>query len=763
MANFSDFVSSIGKKAPTTVSVSDLLRAQSRAGSDEDKSTGKLKDIAEMFISAEKTVGTELETFGNKEVVQELSKLNKGFSSYADNLSMMQYYLKKFSDESTDINAQDAEELKRLVDQNKQLVSSINEVRTQDKDFNQKLTQIEKDRDFLFRNQGIMDVEQQRIQSKYNQTSAELWGDIAADIDNLKGTVEGEFKQAIIEGVGGPIGTLGMKVFLPGLKAVKDSVLGQKLGEGVSRLTGLFKKGNDVSEDISESQDSTSNIIEASNEGVKESLDELQQDDGSSLEDIMNDTLDATNDIVLPSASLMKRKLIVEDRAKKALNKKKGDGIFYKIYDATISGNTLLRDISLGIKDEKGRLDSSYEAVTDGLMFGERMADMSEDEMLKVAERASVQERILEDIRKSSEYQGRKIDVINSFNDSIFQRDEELLEIEEEHREEDLKVQYAILDELDTLGRTGGSGDGLGGLFAGSFLGQALPKKGMLNWLKTALPFAGTIAGVGLGLDKFLEGIGMALGVGSGGLVTDEETGQLVYKESDEKLGLISTIKGLPGMLADFWVARVQEGDWSGTVWERAEEIRSQREEDKKFEKLIKSGVEAADILHLSKEEIKFRYDPNNEQTQQNLNSLLEDLFGNYAVTPRAVEVNGDLYRFNVGGEVEADDITEDDFIQILKDMVAPVGVSVSEVNTAVEDVRTDLDLEMDKVERESMDLSANVGVPERAREQETKEKPVVIQQAAQNTPKKQKLDEISMLPEDNFGLVLVNSGVNII
>ena len=233
-----------------------------------------------------------MRVFSNEAVLKELGGISKGFVKYADNITQMKFYLGKFLDESAQVNKEDAEALKTLIDQNKNLVNQVNESRKQDKAFNSALMEVERREDFHFRSEGIMQQESQRLSKKHNLSMTELWESINNEVGNFSSTLKEDLKTGLLEGVGGPLGTITRRFLLPSLQVAKESPFGKAVGDKLGKLgdniKGLFAKSAEEAK-----------IVDEALSGIES---------GVTSEDLDK----AIKEINVPSQSDVKRKVVSE-------------------------------------------------------------------------------------------------------------------------------------------------------------------------------------------------------------------------------------------------------------------------------------------------------------------------------------------------------------------------------------------------------------------------------------------------------------------
>lgn len=790
MPNFGDFLMSAQTKG-SNVKVNDLLRAQSKEGvsGTENETSKRLKDVAEMFISAEKQVEDELRTFGNKEVVAELSKLNKGFTAYADNLSLMKFYLSKFSNENAEMSKEDAEKLQELVSQNAHLVSTINNLRTQDKDFNNKFEEVERRNEFHFRSQGVMEIEQAKIQKKYNLSNSELWKDIGEEIDQLKETVKNDMKSGLIEGVGGPIGTLTRKVFAPGFKAIKDSALGKTLGPKLEKwnqnVKDFFLKGNDEEIAIDNAltdQVNADELLNSSQGDIVDAIDTLtdttKSDSGATDKAIEDSMANVAEEIVLPSPTKMKRKYVLEERAKTGLQRPKEPGVFRKILEASEESNVYLADIVGALKGQLSELDANYQALAELNLIGEDIVKMDNLESMNLLENSDIQKNALTKIRDNTDIQNKKTELINRFNKDVFEYDKEALIESDDDRDENEKTQQEVLKELEKLNRKdmgGGAGGFLSNMFGdmfGSMLGKGAMGAAGKGLLKK-LGWVGLILSAG---EISMKGISKAMDIKNGGYELNPETNRYEYKEEDSYMGLFDVLSDLPQAAKDMWKGRIKGGNWSGDYVKTANDMRNRELEDQEFNKAMESGqANEKDVTKLTAEDAMHYYDENTPSGKYNLDNLLQELYGDYEVRPRAVEIGGKRYQFNVGAEPKNDQLTEDQLKQMIRELrgetkkeddkktsSVSAPTNVDEVKTTASVDNSDLDRDMMQVDKESNELKALAMAGPSGVGGGSNTNVNIAPGSSTVNRKKQNLDEISILPQDNFGLILVNSGLNI-
>lgn len=775
MPSFSDFVSKASSGVPTNYKIDDILKAQIRSDSD-DKSESRLKDISDMFVSAEKQVDSEMKTFGSKEVVDELSKLNKGFVEYANNLSMMKFYLSKFSDENVEVSKGDAEELNRLVQQNAVLVSSINKMRVQDKEFNAKVQELERKNEFHFRSQGVMEVEQQRIQKKYNVTNEGLWKDITSEIDQLKGQIEEDFRTGLLEGFGGPLGTLTKKVFVPGFKAIKDSPVGKVLGSKFDKLgTGLKSVFSDNSEGTDELKEE---IVKQGEEDKKlqdvdsELLDETTKlvdtvsvdSDNTELKDSVDDAVDKIiKDVVVPSPSKTKRKVLSEEKVKRGISPAKEPGVFRKLLDESVQSNVYLKDIVGELKDQKLRLDNSYEVLAQIVSVGQRVENLSEKEVTNLLEDSSKQEKLLSDIVKEGVLQTNKLELVSHFNEEVF--DVEKLANEEslESDEEDLIVQQKILKELDGLNDKDFGGKGAVGNLGG-ILGALTTKLGLIG------AAVGGLVLVGKGLKMWKDR-------------KDEEATQTLYDPSRKQVKSLKELKKLQPQLFT-----VDESGYERIDTKALQEFISGRKAATEEGTFMEKGYQHLSLLS---EFISHKGIQVSQFKVQNIEeALLAKRVEDLAKQEGWSEEKLDIAKRQVASEFREKSgygkpKTHTEYLMEKSSIEAKIKeerlraleaekVNLPEIETrgSVEkslpsfDLNTSayvepsqLDRDMLQVDKEYNELKAEslAGAIGSVVENNNTN----ISGSASQQGGKQKLEDISILPEDNFGLVLVNSGIN--
>jgi hypothetical protein len=809
MPDFSDFISQATRKGRSDVKVNDILRSQSKGGAEgteRDENSQRLKDIAEMFISAERQVDDELQSFGNKEVVDELSKLNRGFTEYANNLSMMKFYLSKFSDTNAEVSADDAVKLQELVDQNARLTENINAQRSQDKDFNDKLLASERRNEFHFRSQGIMEQEQARVQQKYNMDSSQMWEGIGNDIEQFKGQVEQDFKTGLIEGVGGPIGSMARQVLVPGLKAIKDSAIGQKLGPKFEllgeRIKGVFSSGTEADKELANAIDTQADIEQSAQEGQEDMLEELEQSNEvesvDNTGDVVKESMDqAAKDIVLPAPSVTKRKLLLEDRAKRSLTKPKQPGIYTKIFEEIQQSNVYLHEIVGGLKDQVQKIDEGYDVLSEQAILESELVQMDKEQAQEVRSDNVVQERILKQLADTEVKALAKTEMIERFDEKVFQSNKEIQVDADEDREANQETQLMVLDELEDLNDKdmGGGGSGLVGAIAG-IVGTGLLAGGaafsksqekkrermmkeenvLLDKRRALAEQEGGAAGEALkqaivkeeefgGVfgERYTELSGKASDLEMGmGTMTDEEIAE--YKKMQEiiqerKVAEANVIKALYGVGTD--------AETGNTIvdFEKLLEVETVRS-DKELMELLELG----DISVRGKTKGFFGKEKESEVIDVNdkfWGASMKDFERAYGVDTeeiyrrRVEEQTGEL-----SGKTKREDRRrarqqeyEEQLIQQQK-LRGDVPVEPELKETASLDP-SELDREMIRADREQNELNA-IAMSGGPSVNTTNNNTSVSGGGQGQKGKKQKLDEISILPEDNFGLVLVNSGMNI-
>lgn len=770
MPDFADFIAQLSRGGTSGTTVNDILRSR---GSNNE-SDRKLQDIAEMFLSAERQVDSDLETFGNKEIVGELTKLNRGFEAYADNLSMMKFYLSKFSDENAEVGREDVDKLRELVAQNASLVRSIDSMRNDDREFNQKLQEVERRNEFHFRSQGVMDQEQQRVQDRYNIDSSQLWEGIGNDIEQFRQQVETDFKTGLIEGIGGPIGVMTRQVLLPGFKAIKESAIGQKLGPKFEKLGDRIK--NMFSRDASELQTIEDTLneqseLEQSAQQEQDKLADILSDNSAQYNDGNNNVIDSVNnavrDIVLPSPSDVKRKMIYEDRARRTIGSQKEPGIFSKVLNAIEQSNAYLYHISDTIKDQKNRIDDGYESLAELVVISTNAIDMDREDSVALLGSLDLQEKLLREVNQNGEIQNVKTELINRFNEDVFAYNKEAIIESDDDRDEDIMLQNEILDELDDLNKKDFSG-GSGGLLQG-LLGKG--GKGLLSALPTLLKLGGRVLGpVGIG-------IGAAVGYdkmvdpwrkGGGGIdfssmfqhyktkwfgkseqememeraLSYPEESQEYMKQMQELVTEQERVSHLsPQEKAAYYnkaykdlEKSVPKQDYTGKVRGILEVSEADKKYITDYTEILKSGITKEDLVS----RLSMEGDKDIQVGSQVIGWGVSDV--------EKAEIAKDLFSRQFGGSENLE----------ITGTLNNNDIDVRELNTSAVESPTELDKAVVRVEKEMYNQRKENGT--KVMNTPVKNNNVVV---STGENKKQRLDDISLLPEDSFGLVLVNSGVN--
>jgi hypothetical protein len=836
MPSFSDFIGSTQNKEQTSVSVNDVLASQSKGGvdvSEEDTKDKKSKDITDMLLSAEKRVENEMKTFSNADAVKELSALNKNFSAYADNLSMMKFYLSKFSDSTVEIGHEDAVKLQELVDQNDRLVIAINTQRKGDKEFNDKLLSVEREREFNFRSQGIMQTEQARMQKRYNLTTSELWNNIGEEMETQAKQTKEDVKTGLIEGIGGPLGTMVRKVVVPGFKAIKETTLGQKLGDKANsvgdKLKGYFIKNaadqkeltdvmNGVSGEIQQGSENTLKIEDDVNTSVRTSSNDIQGDllmleestisGNNEIRNVTKDTLEeTTKEIVAPSAGMVKKKTLLEANAQKAIPNKKPDGVFSKIQEGISQSNVLLKDIVMGLKDQKSTLDDTYTTLAEVDMLNSELVKMSESEAQHVYNSASEQEKLLSNISTSVEMQGRKQELVSRFNSDVFNFDKEMAVSVNEDNKVDEKKQVEILHELETLN----SKD-----FGGGSMTQGMLNSVMGNGLKAMLPMLGTL-GIGALVAAAVAGSGWVIyenirrvrehpeGTGYGAIKNkweeirpltakekaardeaaaklketytpkqDEETLKNLEKlqtlTDEEKLKYYDKINSVnTGKSKENYVTDISnyKGDMKNVsdISKMYSESMSEKTLTALVEKQGNNDIKIDNVvidwqMPLADKLMKIKEvkSANGIVVGKNAKSTSKTVSSVDKSTTSTEQLNKVADVYENKSKQTTKNISKS---EKLKQVSAQS--NMKDVTTSATVENTEVDKQISKVERESATLKAEKEQISASKGQKPKgaQSTGAPSGGGSTSQNKQNLDHISVLPQDNFGLILVNSGVN--
>lgn len=221
MATFAQFLSDIAGVKSAGFSTGSVLKAKEAGG----EGNVKLEGIAKAFADAQKQVILEQERLmGNKEVANSLMSLDDRFGAYFNNLNDLKIIMGKFIDPKYRMNKDEADRMQQLIRQNDNLVQSIHTASAKDESFRQEFEEIQRDNNFVFRNTGLVQEQQRQLMKKNNQSMTELWSDIGSNIEYLSTDVMQDINTTLIEGVGGPMGSIVARVGIPLFKTFKNKV-----------------------------------------------------------------------------------------------------------------------------------------------------------------------------------------------------------------------------------------------------------------------------------------------------------------------------------------------------------------------------------------------------------------------------------------------------------------------------------------------------------------------------------------------------------
>lgn len=759
--SFSSFLSNFAGGGASKFTANDIVRSQGAKEDDANADT-KAKDIAEMLVSAKAQVDTDMGLVKDKEGLKKLKSIDSKFEGYADNLTKLKFLLEKFADPNANMNGNEASELKDLLDQNKRIVGALNKQRVSDKKFNDKMTIYEKETGVHFRSQGIMEAEQLKLEKKYNIKNTQLWQDIADKTEESKKIIQEDFKKGLIEGIGGPMGALATKFFIPGFKAIKEYGIvakdfAPKIGEFGKRVKGLFSGKVAVAtepnpEEVQASEeavDATTSATDLQTAEMVNALEEQAQEIIASKQSITeakgrkpkvfgrmldqqiitNKHLEELSGIEFPEDIVkdintveVDTQLGIAGKSEQVNLEKEGveEGV-------QISDNPVLWDMLNQMQSDRKQLDDMYNLLT-GFALGQEQANSVVVKSTKLEESNKLESRddvkmsqsdlssindTIKDSFTQEEFQAKKLEIMKDLAEDSYYMNKVDIEEDVKAQTEEMVVQTKILAALEEMKENSGDSD-MTDEALGEVIGNAL------------IPFLSKLGG----LVALLGPLAVVLGSIAAWFKMNKDAQDLKENIFEKEKATVEKYKDTYATLTQEEKDKIKKEDAYGSLHLEAVTANNARHEERvKRKELYDKKVSLEETGQVVPEELK------------DVDYTIGDKFDEF------------MYQLNVKANEKAQ-----------RDKKLEVEANTTGQSDAVEtdsssiDTKNEIDREINKVDKQRIEIDNTKKETKEVKSKETAYMGAPSNPKGQNGAKR--LDSISLLP-DNLGLVFVNGGLN--